>query len=271
MLWGAVVGDIIGSRFEFDNYKSRNFVLFGEDCRFTDDTVLTAAVADALVICRRDPGRELSAETVQALRRWCASYPGRGYGDRFLRWVRQDSLEPYGSWGNGASMRVSPCAWAASSLQQAQDIARTVTVVTHNHPQAVHGAQAVASAIFLARSGFSKDRIRSYIETNYYCLDFSLDAIRPYYGFSSSTQGSVPQALEAFFEGVDYNDTIRGAVSIGGDSDTIACIAGSVAEAHYGVPQEDVEIARRFLDAPIIGAIERFEQVFGSPRLRQPS
>lgn len=168
-------------------------------------------------------------------------------------------------------MRVSPCAWAASSLQQAQDLARTVTVVTHNHPQAVHGAQAVASAIFLARSGFSKDRIRSYIETNYYCLDFSLDAIRPYYGFSSSTQGSVPQALEAFFEGVDYNDTIRGAVSIGGDSDTIACIAGSVAEAHYGVPQEDVEIARRFLDAPIIGAIERFEQVFGSPRLRQPS
>ena len=263
MLWGAAIGDIVGSRFEFDNYKAKDFVLFGEDCTFTDDTVLTAAVADALIICRDDPGRDLAAETVEALRRWTEDFPGRDYGEMYLRWVQSDSNAPYGSFGNGAAMRVSPCGWAAVSLEEAEELARTVTAVTHSHPQAVHGAQAVAGAVYLARTGASREKIRAYIEGNFYCLDFTLDAIRPYYTFSASTQGSVPQALEAFFESIDFDDAVRSAVSIGGDSDTIAAIAGSVAGAFYPVPQEDIEAARGVLDPAIVSVFERFAAAFG--------
>ena len=273
---GAVVGDIVGSRFEFARQPddgtyceftmppAPGFDFLSSDCFFTDDTVLTAAVADALIICRDDPGRDLAAETVEALRRWTEDFPGRDYGEMYLRWVQSDSNAPYGSFGNGAAMRVSPCGWAAASLEEAEELARTVTAVTHSHPQAVHGAQAVAGAVYLARTGASREKIRAYIEGNFYCLDFTLDAIRPYYTFSASTQNTVPQALEAFLESTDFDDAVRGAVSIGGDSDTIAAIAGSVAEAFYPVPQEDLEIVRTILDPAIISVFERFDATFGA-------
>lgn len=264
MLWGAAIGDVVGSRFEFDNYKGKDFAFFTDKSTFTDDTVLTAAVADALIICRDDPGRDLAAETVESLKRWTEAFPGRGYGDMYLRWARSDATAPYGSFGNGAAMRVSPCGWAARTIDEALALAETVTTVTHNHPQAVHGAQAVAAAVFLARTGSGIEDIRSYIETNFYCLDFTLSAIRPYYTFSASTQNTVPQALEAFLESTDFDDAVRGAVSIGGDSDTIAAIAGSVAEAFYPVPQEDLEIVRTILDPAIISVFERFDATFGA-------
>lgn len=262
MLWGAAIGDIVGSRFEFDNYKSKSFALFESACFFTDDTVLTAAVADALIVCKKDPGRDLAAETVEALHRWGEAFPGRGYGGRFAHWLSTESTAPYDSFGNGGAMRVSPCAWAAASLEEARSLARVVTGVTHNHPQGLLGAEAAASAVFLARTGASRERIRSYIESNFYCLDFTLDAIRPYYSFSETAQGSVPQALEAFLESTDFDDAIRNAVSIGGDSDTIAAIAGAVAEAFYPVPQEDIECARAVLDPEIVTVFERFAEVF---------
>lgn len=263
MLWGAAIGDIAGSRFEFDNIKSRDFVLLGDGCFFTDDTVLTAAVAEALVCWRSRPGCDLSREVVSALRRWALAFPDRGYGGRFLRWAQSPSPAPYGSWGNGSAMRVSPCGWAAGSLAEARSLARTVSAVTHNHPQALLGAEAAASCVFLARTGAALDEIRRYVEDEFYRLDFTIDGIRADYAYDVSCAGTVPQALEAFLESTSFEDALRTAISLGGDSDTIAAITGAAAEAFYGVPPALIEKARGFLDAAIMEVFERFAAVFG--------
>lgn len=248
-MFGAIVGDIVGSIYEFDNHRSRDFPLFGEGCDFTDDTVMTIAVANALHTYRQEKSlAAFRAETALQMRRLGREYPGRGYGGRFARWLADDSMGPYNSFGNGSAMRVSPAAWAAGSLEEAEMLARASAEPTHNHPEGIKGAQAVAAAIYMARERKSKQEIRKYIEDKYYRLDFTLDAIRPSYRFDETCQGSVPQAIEAFLESTDFEDAIRGAVSIGGDSDTIAAMTGSIAEAFYGeVPPEIKNKAMSYL------------------------
>lgn len=234
-MFGAIVGDIVGSVYEFHNIKTKDFPLFGAGCGFTDDTVMTVAVANALHAYRE--GKSLSAfrdEVAVQMRALGRAYPGRGYGGRFALWLADGAMGPYHSFGNGSAMRVSPVAWAAGSVEEAEMLARASAEPTHNHPEGIKGAQAVAAAIYLGRVRRSKEDIRAYIEEKYYKLDFTLDGIRAGYRFDETCQGSVPQAIEAFLESSDFEDAIRSAVSIGGDSDTIAAIAGSIAEAFYG-------------------------------------
>ena len=245
---GAIVGDIVGSRFECTNYKSKEFELFHPYCRPTDDSNMTLAIALAVTTADGNPDA-LPAYAVKAMQRVGRRY-SYGFGERFEEWIFSNDPQPYNSWGNGAAMRVSPCAWAARSLEEALMLSDAVTGVTHNHPEGMKGARAVTAAVYLARIGCDKAEIREHIRENYYPLDFTLDEIRPAYHFDVSCQGSVPQAIEAFLESDSFEDAIRNAVSIGGDSDTIAAIAGSIAEAYYGVPEEMRAEALKRLDEP---------------------
>ena len=258
---GAIVGDIAGSRFEWDNLKSKDFDLLTHACFPTDDSNMTLAVAAAILACKGRWGK-LSAEVIRSMRKIGRQYP-EGFGSGFRAWVYSESPEPYNSWGNGAAMRVSPCAWAAKSLDEALKLAESVTAVTHNHPEGLKGAAAVTAAIYLARTGSSILEIRDYIADHYYKLDFTIDGIRPGYVFDVSCQGSVPQAIEAFLESTSFEDAIRNAVSIGGDSDTIAAIAGSIAEAYYGIPAALRDHALTFLDAPRLEILNAFEAKYG--------
>ena len=223
---GAIAGDIIGSVYEWNNIKTKEFNLFTPWSRYTDDTVLTVALADA-ILTRKRYGEVMKAYYHQ--------YPGAGYGGTFVKWASSDDTTPYNSWGNGSAMRTSPVGYAYATLEEVLAKAEHFAGFTHNHPEGVKGAKAVSSAIFLARSGSSKKEIKSFItDTIGYDLSRSLSDIRPGYRFDVSCQGSVPEALTAFLESVSYEDAVRNAVSIGGDSDTIACIAGGIAEAYYG-------------------------------------
>jgi ADP-ribosylglycohydrolase len=248
---GGIAGDIIGSRFEHAQIKTKDFELFSRQCVFTDDTVHTVAVADSL----------LTKTPYQAnFLRYFEIYPNAGYGNRFRRWARSLRPVPYGSYGNGSAMRVSPIAWYYDSLDKVLEEALHSAEVTHNHPEGIKGAQAVAGAIYLARTGAGKPIIRQFVEGRFgYDLSGSVAAIRADYGFNVTCQGSVPQALVAFLEAGDYEDAVRNAVSLGGDSDTLACIAGSVAEAYFGgVPEEILVETVRSLDAKILKVIEKF-------------
>ena len=256
---GAIIGDIVGSRFEWHNIKTKEFALFTPRCRPTDDSVMTLAVAQAILDSAEDPD-SLARNAVRRMQELGRRYPRAGYGGRFRSWLHAEDPQPYNSYGNGSAMRVSPCGFAANSLEEAIAMADAVTAVTHNHPEGMKGAEATAAAIFLARSGKSKEEIRAHIVRHYYPLDFTLDEIRPTYSFDVSCQGSVPQALEAFFESTDFEDAIRSAISIGGDSDTIAAITGGVAEAYYGVPAPIRIMALAFLDDTQRGIFERFEE-----------
>jgi ADP-ribosylglycohydrolase len=227
---GAIIGDIAGSIYEFDNYRAKDFEFFGRGADYTDDTVCTIAVADAL-LNGRDPALTLAA--------WCRRHPGRGYGGMFGRWIHMRELRPYGSFGNGAAMRVSPAGLLARTLEEALAMAHRVTAVTHDHPEGLKGAAATAHAIFLARQGAAPGQIRATIAAEYgYDLDRTVDGIRPGYRFNETCQETVPEALVCALEARDFEDAIRNAISIGGDSDTVAAIAGGVAEALYGVPEE---------------------------------
>ncbi len=238
---GAIAGDIIGSRFEHARIKSKEFELFNRQSVFTDDTVLTIAVADSLL--HKIPYHK-------KFREYFHYYPVAGYGGRFRRWARSPKPAPYGSYGNGSAMRVSPIAWYYDSLADVLNEALHSAEMTHNHPEGIKGAQAVAAAIYLARKGSSKDEIKSYIEEQFsYDLSSNVDAIRKHYGFKISCQESVPQAIIAFLESVDFEDAVRNAVSLGGDSDTLACMAGGIAEAFYGgIPADIAEETLRRLD-----------------------
>jgi ADP-ribosylglycohydrolase len=241
-MFGAIVGDIVGSMYEFHNIHTKDFPLFGEKCDFTDDTVMTVAVANALHVYREQ--KSLAAfrdECASQMRRLGREYPGRGYGGRFAKWLADDAMGPYNSFGNGSAMRVAPVAWAAGSVEEAETLARASAEPTHNHPEGIKGAQAVAAAIYLGRIRKSKKEIRDYIESKYYKLDFTLDDIRSSYSFNETCQGSVPQAIEAFLESENFEDAVRNAVSIGGDSDTIAAMTGSIAEAFYGGVPADIK------------------------------
>lgn len=244
---GAIIGDIVGSRFEFDNLRSKDFVLFTEDCFATDDSIMTLAVAKALLECREDRS-DLGEKTVQCMQQLGRDYPDRGYGGMFARWLHSENPKPYNSYGNGAAMRVSSCGFAARSMEEAILLSRLVTEVTHNHPEGIRGAEATAVAIHLARTRSTIREIRDYIDQHYYRMDFTLDGIRESYRFNETCQETVPQAIMAFLESTDFEDAIRNAISIGGDSDTVGAIAGGIAEAYYGVPEELREKALTYLD-----------------------
>ena len=261
---GAIIGDIAGSRFEWNNQKTKDFELLTKEngCRPTDDSVMTLAVADAILLCQGDY-TNLSTQAIRCMQRMGRLYPDAGYGGRFAAWLKQSSPWPYHSYGNGSAMRVSPCGFAAATLEEAVSLAEKVTKVTHNHPEGLKAAEAVASAIFLARTGKSLAEIRAHIEKLYYTIDFTLDEIRPDYAFDVSCQGSVPQAFEALFESTGFEDAVRNAISIGGDSDTIGAITGSMAEAYYGVPADLREQALAFLDKTQLDIFNAFETAFG--------
>lgn len=248
---GAIAGDVIGSVYERQRTKAKDFPLFSPGSRFTDDSVLTCAVADRLLH---------GGDYVRAFHEWFHAYPNAGYGGTFIRWamIRQD--QPYGSWGNGSAMRVSPVGWLAASLEEAVAEAKASAEVTHDHPEGIRGAQAVAACIHLARTGHDKQAIRDHVEREFaYRLDERLDDIRPVYRFDVSCQGSVPQSIIAFLESQDWEDAVRNAVSLGGDADTMAAIAGSIAEAFYGgVPDAIAAEVMQRLDEPLKRIVDAF-------------
>lgn len=251
---GAIIGDIAGSRFEHHNIKTKDFEFFAGNCRFTDDSVMTVAVAKAIIDCNGDYS-VLDKLTIKYMQEYGKKYPNAGYGHRFKSWIYESDPLPYNSWGNGSAMRVSPCGFVASSLEEAEKLAEITTSVTHNHPEGIRGAQATAAAIYLARNGKSKEEIREYICSKYYDINFTLDDIRETYDFDVTCQGSVPQAIEAFFEANDFEDAVRNAVSIGGDSDTIAAITGGIAEAYYGIPEDIKRTAIKYLNTDLYHTI----------------
>ena len=267
-MYGALIGDIVGSKYEFNNIKTKDFPLFSKGCSFTDDTVMTVAVARAL-INSQEKGLEFHAELVaqmQSLGKRFA-FPQCGYGSRFKAWLTSPDPKPYRSFGNGSAMRVSPCGLFADTLEEALFLAKASAEVTHNHPEGIKGAQAVAAAVFMAKTGKTKEQIKAYIEENFYRLDFTLDAIRPAYAFDETCQGSVPQAIAAFLESVSYEDAVRNAVSLGGDSDTLAAITGSVAWSYYGCKGKDktmsemLACAKKYLPEDFISTIREIQDL----------
>ena len=237
-MYGAILGDIIGEPYEFDRGdKTKDFPLFSRRPTFTDDSVMTIAVAEALMNSRGKTPGEIRQALVDSMREWGAAYPDAGYGGMFRWWLTADHPEPYGSFGNGSAMRVSSAGWLFDSLNETREKARLTAEVTHNHPEGIKGAESVAAAIWLARHGSTKEEIRDYITREFgYDLSRTCDEIRPTYRHVESCQKTVPEAVTAFLEGRDFEDVIRTAVSLGGDCDTLTCIAGSIAEAFYGVP-----------------------------------
>ena len=263
---GALIGDIAGSRFEMYNLKSKEFRFFDRKCRPTDDSIMSLAIAKALLGCdgNYDGLSEKAVSTMQELGRL---YPRAGYGGRFKKWLLAENPEPYNSFGNGSGMRVGPCGYAAKSLDEAKELSAMVTRVTHNHPEGMRGAEAIATSVYLARTGKTKEEIKDHIQENYYWLGFTIDGIRDIYKFDVSCQGSVPIALEAFLESTDFEDAIRTAISVGGDSDTIAAMTGAVAEAYYGIPIDIIEEVQKFLDVQHMEILWEFEKKYPSKAL----
>ena len=277
---GAIVGDIVGSVYEWDNIKTKDFPLFREDCFFTDDTVMTCAVAEAIM----NGGQK--DNFIDAMKKYARMYPDAGYGARFSDWVDGDDREPYNSFGNGSAMRVSPCAWVmdcsfcarTGAWPSRRALARLSAEVTHNHQEGVKGAMATSDAIFMCRyyfGGYSGDYeqpindnpteckrlIKEHIEEEYgYDLSKTLDEIRPTYRFNETCQDTVPQSIIAFLESTDFEDAIRNAISLGGDSDTLAAITGSIAEAAYGIPDWIKDKAYTYLDEPLKDVLRRWEE-----------
>ena len=259
---GAIIGDIVGSRFEWNNIKTKEFELLTHSCHPTDDSMMTIAIAQGLLDCKED-WTNLSKQVEKRMQEMGRKYPNAGYGGSFNNWIHSSNPQPYNSWGNGAAMRVSACGYAAKTVDEVKKLSSVVTAVTHNHPEGIKGAEAAAVAVFMARTGANMFEIQDVINKEYYKIDFKLDDIRKDYSFDSSCQGSVPQALEAFFESTSFEDAIRNAVSIGGDSDTIAAITGGIAEAYYGIPKEIRKHALTFMDGYQLGILNAFESKYG--------
>ncbi len=255
---GAIAGDVIGSIYEVHNVRSTAFPLFTEGSDFTDDTVLTVAVADA-ILNSKDFG--------EVIWQYGRRHKNRGYGGMFIRWLQQRNPKPYNSYGNGSAMRVSSVGFACKTMEEVLDMAARTAEVTHNHPEGIKGAQATAAAVFLAKISTEKDDIRDYLKLRFgYDLDFTLDSIRQRYEFNATCQGSVPQTIVAIMESEDFEDAIRLAICIGGDSDTIACIAGSIAAAYYKhIPEEIADQVLDRLPPDFIEIMERFDEAYSSP------
>ena len=262
---GAIIGDIVGSRFEWNNIKTKEFDFFSYACEFTDDSVMTLAVAKAILEADGDYDK-LGGLAVKNMREVGRPYPNCGYGGMFSRWMYSDNMEPYNSFGNGAAMRVSACGFSAKNLDETKLLSRKVTEVTHNHPEGIKGAEAAAVCVFLARGGKSIQEIRNHVNKYYYPMNFTLDGIRDSYQFNETCQDTVPQAVAAFLESESFEDAIRNAVSIGGDSDTLAAIAGGIAEAYYGVPVGIRKHALTFLDERLLKILTDFENTFPPAR-----
>ncbi|MDQ0219806.1 hypothetical protein ELQ35_16570 [Peribacillus cavernae] len=258
---GAIIGDIVGSRFEFNNHRSKDFDLFSDDCQATDDTIMSLAVAKAIMETEKimEPsfgGYDFDSDyysllenmTIKFMKEIGCKYPNCGYGGMFGQWVFSENPKPYNSFGNGAAMRISPVGFAARTESEACRLSEIVTGITHNHDEGIKGAEATSVAILMARRGFTKSEIRKKINRNYYSLDFTIDEIRETYQFNETCQETVPQAIVAFLESTSFEDAIRTAISVGGDSDTLTAITGAIAEAYYGVPLEIKEKAFTYLD-----------------------
>ncbi len=263
-MYGAILGDIIGSPYEFDmGKKTKEFPLFSKRSQFTDDSVMTIAVADALMNINKESDDDAVHQAVsKAMRLWGRNYPHAGYGNRFSSWLFEDGQQqPYGSWGNGSAMRVSSVGWLYDAIEETRRYAKLTAEVTHNHPEGIKGAEATACAIFMARNGASKDEIKEYIIHEFdYDLSRTCDEIRPGYHHVESCQETVPEAITAFLEGNDFEDVIRTAVSLGGDCDTLTCISGSIAEAFYGVPEDMKAQCRKRLPGDMLEILDQFEE-----------
>ena len=262
-MYGAILGDIIGSPYEFDRgSKSKDFPLFSPDSTYTDDSVMTLAVADAfLSLPPQVSDEDIHRFLVRSMQTYGQAFPHAGYGGMFRRWLKDPNPQPYGSYGNGSAMRVSSVGWLFDDLQTVRHMARLSAEVTHNHPEGIKGAEATASAIYLARTGSTKAEIKAYIEANFhYDLSRTCDEIRPTYHHVESCQETVPEAITAFLEGESFEDVIRTAVSLGGDCDTLTCIAGSIAEGYYGVPEELKQQCRERLPENLRKVLQRFEE-----------
>ena len=259
---GAILGDIIGAPFEFDRgRKTKEVPLFCRESEFTDDSIMTIAVAEALLNNPESSEAQVKKALVQSMQKWGRQYPDGGYGARFINWLWEKHPEPYGSYGNGSTMRVSAAGWLYDTLERTREVARWTAEVTHNHPEGIKGAEATASVIFLARTGSSKEDIKAYIIREFgYDLSRTCDEIRPVYRHVESCQETVPEAITAFLEGTDFEDVIRTAVSLGGDCDTLTCIAGGMAEAMYGVPDDLKEACWARLPDDMISVLRRFVQ-----------
>ncbi len=263
---GAIIGDMVGAPFEFDRgNKSKEFQLFSGYSHWTDDSVMTIAVADALLSVEKDAEDDaIRTSVIEHMRKWGKAYPYAGYGTGFSEWLDSDNPKPYGSYGNGSAMRVSSVGWLYDDLERTQDVASLTADVTRNHVEGIKGAEAVAAAIFLARTGSSKAEIKEYVEFECrYDLSRTCDEIRPTYHHIESCQETVPEAITAFLEGEDFEDVIRTAVSLGGDCDTLTCIAGSMAEAFYGVPEDMEKECRRRLEKDMLAFLDSFETEIG--------
>ena len=256
---GAMIGDIVGSTFEFNNHRSKVFRFFRFDCAFTDDSVMTTAVARALLMGHAADDARFREDLIDVMHEYGERYPDCGFGGMFGRWLISGSREPYNSFGNGSAMRVSPVAWVAKSLGECEHLAALTASVTHNHEEGIRGAVCTAGAAYLARTTHDMEAVRAYV-ARHYTIDFTLDEIRDTYRFNETCQKTVPQAMQAFFESTGFEDAIRNAISVGGDSDTLAAITGAVAEAYYGIDKGMREAALCFLDDFLKETVSEFTE-----------
>lgn len=260
-MYGAILGDIIGSPFEFDRGdKTKDFKLFSRRSHFTDDSVMTLAVCEALLKVGQDATvKEIEDAVISSMQSWGRRYPHEGYGGYFRRWLTARHPEPYNSFGNGSAMRVSAAGWLYDSLEKTRVVAKATANVTHNHPEGIKGAEATASAIFMARNSSSKEEIKKYIENEFhYDLNRTLDEIRPSFHMDETCQKTVPEAIIAFLEARDFEDAIRNAVSLGGDTDTLGAITGSIAEAYYGIPEWLISECRNRINKDMRDVVDAF-------------
>ena len=265
MLYGAILGDIIGSIYEFKNSeRTRDFPLFSLKSRFTDDTVMTIAIADALLQYSKENNKDFKELVIDSMKKWGKMYPNAGYGFRFYNWVLGKKREPYSSWGNGSAMRASSVAWAYSPTDKEwSNKAKESAEVTHNHPEGIKGAVSLVEAIQLARLKKSKEEIRKTIEEKYnYDLSKTLDEIRPTYKHAEDCMNTMPVAFECFLESEDFESCIRNVMYVGGDTDTLGAIAGAIAEAYYGIPNNLIEECRKRLPECMLDVIDEFEATF---------
>lgn len=240
-MYGAILGDIIGQPYEFGPYniKTKDFPLFTKKPRFTDDSVMTIAICDGILKAGIDADEEtMKISMIKSMHHWGHKYPRAGYGQKFYLWLARKDTKSYNSWGNGSAMRVSSIGWLFDTLERTRQVARWSAEVTHNHPEGIKGADATASVIWHSRNGYSKEQIKEFVENEFnYDLSRTCDQIRPTYFHQESCQKTIPEAITAFLEGNDFEDVIRTAVSLGGDCDTLTCIATGMAEAFYGIPE----------------------------------
>ena len=265
-MYGSIIGDIAGSRFEFDRGGwTKDFEFLTEEDNWTDDSVMTIAVAEALLSAGKDATVEqIEAECIRSMQKWGRKYPYAGYGGRFIHWIHSDDPMPYGSFGNGSAMRVSAAGWLYDSVERTREVARATANVTHNHPEGIKGAECTAAVIFLARTGKTKDEIRDYVAKEFgYDLSESLDEMRKRHEHVETCMDSLPKALRSFFDGESYEDVVRNAVSLGGDTDTLAAIAGAMGEAFFDMPALLKAECRNRIEKDMLGVLESFDKAIG--------